>query len=241
MAFEGASGVGKTRLLRELLARHPGAVGLEEAYATLRPPPPLDVPDRPELGRVERALLRAELARWRRATALRRDGRLVLADTGFLGPLTYAIGLAARDPARDVVAELAAGYRRAIAAGRLGCPDLTVLLVAPGREIARRAATDPPGHPVGLRARHASVGRIERGLWSSVLAPPLGTRFRRLAAGGGPDAVARRAEATLAAARSARPLAPAAGARLAAGAVGRLERAAAKIIRGARAGGNPRR
>jgi hypothetical protein len=192
IALEGPSGIGKTLIAARLAADLPGIVRLPEAYERLRNPPSLAVPDRARLWRVEHRLLREEQRRYREAVQRRSAGVVVLADTGFLGPLTYCIGLARLDPGRNVVAPLWTEYEHAVAAGRLGMPDLTILLEAPGPTVRDRAAADPTHHPPAWADRHARIGRFERALWTGPIGQRLGGRLRRISATGPPDRVALR-------------------------------------------------
>jgi len=163
VALEGRSGVGKSRLLRFLLDRHPEWVGIPEAYERLRPRPSLDVPDRVELGTVERRLLREERRRYREAIRRRAEGRTVILDTGPFGPLTYAVGLARLDPARDVVGALEGAYRRAARDRTLGVADLTLRLSAPDRTVRARVRRDRARCPArgGGRRAHRRLGEVD--------------------------------------------------------------------------------
>jgi|HubBroStandDraft_3_1064219.scaffolds.fasta_scaffold76420_4 thymidylate kinase len=192
VALEGTSGVGKSRIARALTSGSPGMVLLKEAYERIRPTPSLAVPDAPSLLRVEQRLVREEQRRFREAVEARRRGSTVVADTGFLGPLTYSVGLAAIDPGRDVVAPIRTLYLDAAAGRRIGLPDLTLLLDASASTVRRRLAGDATRHPVAWRARHAAVGRIEARLWTGPLARRLGPRFQRISAAGTPERVAAR-------------------------------------------------
>ena len=172
LAVEGPSGAGKTTTSRAL-ARALSAEWIPEAFERLRPRPDLRFSSAGSLARLEARLLGEERRRFAEAGRLRARGGRVVLDTGFLGPVTYAAGLARIDPAlrpalRSIVRR-AAGWAEA---GRLGLPDETVYLLAGREAIARRLARDPVGHPPQLGERHARVARWERRLW-------LG-RFRRL-------------------------------------------------------------
>ncbi len=212
VAVEGPSGAGKSRAVAGA-ARRLDAVVLAEAYDRLRPPPPLVWRGPAELLRLERRLLREEARRYREARALAAGGRLVLADTGFLGPLTYVLGLATLRRAPPAVLDALRRDAAALAAdGRWGTPDAVVYLQTPERERTRRAAGDPRGHPAALRARHRAVGRVERRFYRTRLAPRYGRRWRVVSGRGPPAAVATRvaraARRVAAAAARRRPPAP---------------------------------
>jgi AAA domain len=190
VALEGMSGIGKSRLAHALAGD--GRTVLTEAYDRLRPPPSLAVPDARALLDVETRLFREEERRYRQALGLRAAGATVIADTGFLGPLTYSVGMAAIDPGRDVIAPMRAAYAGSAARGRIGVPDLTVLLTVSEATRRRRLAGDPVRHPVAWRRRHAAIGRIERSIWEGPLARRLGRRVVPVSAAGPPGAVAER-------------------------------------------------
>jgi hypothetical protein len=192
IALEGASGIGKSRVARLLTAPGSGWAFLPEAYDRLRPPPALAVPTAEALLRVERRLFQEELTRYRHAGVLRRRGWTVVADTGFLGPLTYSLGLGELDPERDVVGPVRRWYESAARAGRVGFPDLTIRLTASGSTIRRRLAGDPTHHPPEWQRRHARVGDLERTLWEGPLRGRLGARLLEISGAGPPEAVAAR-------------------------------------------------
>lgn len=240
IALEGPSGAGKSRAARELADRLPGALLLPEAFQRLSPRPSLAVPTRATLLAVERRLFREELRRWREAQEARARGRPVVADTGFLGPLTYALGLAELDPSRNVVAALRAAAGRAVRNRALGLPDLTVYLSSAEATRARRVASDPAGHPALLHPRHTAVGRREARLWLQRWGPRLGPRFRRVASGGPTGAYVGRIERWLAAPDGPGPLAPrGAGAQLRE-LLEALPSPRARVKNGTRRGPNPR-
>jgi hypothetical protein len=195
VALEGMSGIGKSRVARALVSAGTSVALLPEAVDRIPSPPSLAVPDRRRLWAVERRLFHEEQHRYRRALELRGRGHLVVADTGFLGPLTYSVGLARIDRHRDVVAPLRAEYERATIDGRIGLADLTILLDASPATRRRRVARDPVGHPPELRRRHATVGRFEHRLWTGPLGAALGPRFRRISAAGPVATVAERVRA----------------------------------------------
>ena len=116
-----------------------------------------------------------------------------MADTGFLGPLTYTWALVRSGHASASV--LPPLLRRAAAmarSGRWGLADLTVYLATSATERRRRVARDPVGHPPGLAARHEAVGRLERELYRHRIAPLLGRRFRVVDGDAPPAEVVRR-------------------------------------------------
>jgi predicted kinase len=192
VALEGISGVGKTEAARTLADSIPNAVLLREAHARIRPPLNLSVPDRPSLQRVEGRLVREELERWREARSALAAGRSVVADTGFLGPLTYSVGLAAVDPRRDLAERLRKAYSATVRNRTLGAVDLTVWLELPASARRARAGRDPAGHPPHLLDRHDRIGRLEERIWKRTFAPVLGARFRAVSARGPSGVVARR-------------------------------------------------
>lgn len=199
VAVEGPPGIGKSRLVRFLAEETRGTLRIEEAFDRLDRRVSLAVPDRSELARVERRLLREERRRFREAMRTRATGRTVLVDTGFLGPLTYSLALARLDPPRDVVALLLRQYERAARLGTLGMPDLTLRLRAPPGLIARRVAADPVRTGDRWAARHARVSRTEETLWRGPIAGVLGPRLVWLDARGSVDRVAALARRALAA------------------------------------------
>lgn len=166
LALEGPSGVGKTTIAREVAA-HLRATYLAEAWERMRPSPSLRYRSRAELLRLERRLLAAEGRRFLRARRLAWAGRPVVADTGFLGPLTYSAGLARVPREFDVVRPLVAEAVTGVAAGTLGTADLTVYLDATARTLERRQARSRETHPDDLARRHRRVAAVERGLWTT--------------------------------------------------------------------------
>jgi hypothetical protein len=208
IAVEGPSAAGKTRAVRDV-APGLGAAPLAEAYERLRPRPPLGWRTPGELLRTERRLLQEEARRYREARELSQVGGLVVADTGFLGPLTYASSVAAMGlvSASRVVGlvEEARGLARA---GRWGLPDALVYLRTSPAVRRRRAARDPRGHPASLQRRHQEVGEVEFRFYRSTLARSFGPRFRFVSGDGPPELVAgrvRRAVGRLLAVRSPPP------------------------------------
>jgi hypothetical protein len=162
IALEGPSGAGKSTVVRAA-ARAYGWTALAEAFDRLAPPPALRFRTARELLQIERVLLMEERHRYREAERRRRQGETVIADTGFLGPVTYTAGLVALGEAPPGVlkvvrrlAESPSGIARA------HLPDLIVYLDAPAAVRRRRASDDPARHPVEFRRRHEAVGRWER-------------------------------------------------------------------------------
>ncbi len=197
IALEGPSAVGKTRVAEALAARLGGRL-VPEAFRRLTPPPSLRLTGRGPLLRLERRLLAEEMRRYREAERGRRRGDTVVLDTGFLGPLTYAIGLTQMDPRCDVTAPLLRELARRSRAGALRLPDLTVYLNAPRTELARRARSDPRGHPPALVRRHWAVARTEGTLWRALARRLPSGRVRFVRARGSPSRLAQRIASALA-------------------------------------------
>jgi AAA domain len=195
VALEGASGVGKSTLARRL-ARARGWEFLPEAFARLTPPPSLRYRSLSELLAIEERLLREERRRYRVARTSARRGWVVIADTGFLGPLTYTAGLVARGfvgaGAWPRVRRLA---ERIGAEGQLGLPDAVVYLRAPSRVRRGRAARDPRAHPPGLDRRHEAVAEFERAFYRRYYRPLAPQGFRYASAVGRVDRVVARLDA----------------------------------------------
>ncbi len=204
IAVEGPSGAGKSEAVRRAAATL-GAVALPEAVERLRPRPSIDFRSLTELRRLERRLLDEEGRRFRDARRLAGQGRVVLADTGFLGPISYTAGLVELGLApRPLLDELIARAAESAVGGAWGLPDVVVVLRTPARLRQRRAASDPLGHPAALRARHERVGRREARRLRAALAPVLGREFRSISGTGRPEDVAARL-VRLAARSTARP------------------------------------
>ncbi len=180
IAVEGRSAAGKTTLVR-LASRTLGWMPLAEAYDRLDPPPPLEVGSPRELLLLEEQLLAEEVRRYAEARRACARGRTVLADTGFLGPVTYTRGLAALG--RAPVSVVRATERKASGLFRqqvLGIPDLSVYLETTVRERTRRARGDWPHRPAGLVERHEAVGEIERPFFTRAFPMAMPDRFRTL-------------------------------------------------------------
>ena len=189
VAVEGPSAAGKTTLVRTA-ARRFGWVVLPEAFDRLDPAPSLEFDSPEHLLLLEETLLAEEARRYGEARQRCAVGRTVLADTGFLGPVTYTRGLVAlgRSPP-SVARSLERSARALLRNGGLGIPDLTVYLATSDRERARRAERDRPRHPEGLFARHETVGALERRLFESRFPRALPSRFRTLSADPSPAAL----------------------------------------------------
>ena len=180
LALEGASGAGKSTVSRAA-ARAYGWVRLAEAFDRLGRPD-LDFRSASELRWIERTLLREDARRFAEAHRLRQRGRVVVADTGFLGPLTYTAGLVALGIApRELLDEIEALARRRGGALASGLPDVVVYLDVPESTRRRRAARDARRHPSELDRRHAAVARFERGFYRDLRAQlaPGAVRFVR--------------------------------------------------------------
>lgn len=167
VALGGPSASGKTTLVRTLVARY-GWAPLDEAFYRLRPRPALRIGSQPGLAALERRLLREEARRFREASALADQGRTVVADTGFLDPVSYTAGLLLLGLASPATFEGVVRAAQELARrGELGIPDLTVRLSVPRTARRVRAARDPGGHPRAFRSRHEAVGEVE----SAVVVP----------------------------------------------------------------------
>jgi len=201
VALGGASGSGKSTVAAAL-ARELGASVVDEAFYRLHPRPSLALGSPERLGSLEGRLVEEEARRYRDAQALAGSGRTVVADTSFLDPVSYTVGLAllgladARTLGR--VLDRALGLART---GRLGVPDLTVYLSVPARTRRRRVALDTVGHPAAYRDRHERVGAIERTILLPWLARALPGRVRSARGDGPVEAVVRRVRHALGRAR----------------------------------------
>ena len=194
VAVEGPSAAGKSRVVGTLAAR-PGAWPLAEAFDRLSPRPSLDFASPSELLDLELTLLTEESRRFRLAARAAARGTRVIADTGFLGPLSYTAGLVRLDLAPSaVLVALLTEARRLVRRGAWGLPDAVLYLEVAPAERERRARADPAGHPAGLYERHAAVAALERETYRRDLAPLLGDRLRFVRGEGTPDEVARRVE-----------------------------------------------
>lgn len=201
VAVTGPSGAGKSTVV-DALARRFGWEPLDEAYYRLRPRPSLRFGSTASLRALETRLLREEARRYRAALALARRGRTVVADTGFLDPVSYTAGLVALDLASpEALRAVARSARRLAEHGALGLPDVLVRLAGTPELRRRRVETDPRGHPRAFRARHEAVGTVE----TETIVPALARRFpgrvRVVVAAATAPVVARRVRAVVARSR----------------------------------------
>jgi hypothetical protein len=184
VAFEGPSGVGKTSLVRALEERT-GRRSLPEAYDSAADAPSLEFGTRTELRKIERALVTLEIERFRSAARFRARGVPLLLDTGFVGPLTYSMGLReVLGPDWDVVGEIAEEFERAASSASWGIPDLTVYLDAPAAVVSKRARGASSSHPARLTGRHARVASYERTYWLQRIDRAVPGRLVRVSARG---------------------------------------------------------
>jgi len=192
IAVEGPSAAGKTSVVRA--AAHAfGWRAVPEAFDRIDPPPSLRFRTSQELLTLERTLLAEEGRRYQEAVEGRRRGRTVIADTGFLGPLTYTAGLVRLGDAAPKVLEAL----RSLVDGpepsfRLGLPDGIVYLDVPSRVRRRRSLGDPVRHPEEFRERHEAVARIERRFYRALARGLLSGRVRFVSGTGTPERVASR-------------------------------------------------
>ncbi len=204
IALEGPSGAGKSTVCDEVVRRAAWAP-LAEAFDRLRPRPSLALASPAALRRLESALLEEDGRRFRAAQALAARGHAVLADTGFLGPVTYTAGLLLLGKADAATYRAVAGRAAELARrGRLGLPDLTVQLATRRALRRERVARDALRHPSALRARHEQVGRLEVRLLTRTLGRAYPGRLRVVPAAGSLRTVVDRVRV---AARGMRPLA----------------------------------
>jgi hypothetical protein len=180
IAIEGASAAGKTTLVRAA-GRRLGWLPVPEAIDRLVPPPSIDFGSPEELLALEETLLAEESRRYLEARQRCAVGRTVVADTGFLGPVTYTHGLfeLGRAPA-SVTRSIDRSARALMRNGGLGIPDLTVYLATTHRERAEHVRKDAPRRPVALQSRHEAVGAVERRYFETEFPRALPGRFRVL-------------------------------------------------------------
>jgi len=212
IAVEGPSAAGKTRAV-STVARHLGGAPLAEAYDRVTPRPSLDWARPAELLRLEQRLFAEDARRFREARDLAEAEGFVIADTGFLGTLTYTWGLVRVGAAPgSLLRALVRTARTEGKVARWGLPDAVLYLRTPASERDRRSQNDAVGHPVEHRARHQRVAVEERRFYQNVLAPAYGPRFRFVSGRGRPAEVVgrlvRAAERVAAAPGGAPPLGP---------------------------------
>ena len=214
IAVEGGSASGKTTLVR-VAARRLGWRPIAEALDRLDPRPSIEFSSPRELSRLEQELLAEEAHRYQEARRWCDRGVSVLADTGFVGPLTYTRGLVdlGRAP-RRVLRELERTARSLIREDALGLPDVTVYLRTTRPERAVRARAAAANHPERLRPRHEAVGRVEDHLYREVFPEILPDRFRTLRAMAGPIPLSARLGALVSDARTREPVSGAEAARV---------------------------
>lgn len=191
VAVEGPSGAGKSRTVREAARRLVG-VALPEAYDRIRPRPSLTWTTDTQLLRLEERLLREDACRYQEGRRLADTGAIVLADTGFLGPLTYTAGLVRHGLASPpTLGKLVRTGRAWHDEGRWSLPDAVLYVRTPASERRRRAGGDPRGHPPRLQARHQLIAEDEQRFYRTVVAPQFGARFRFVSGSGPPEVVVR--------------------------------------------------
>ena len=208
VALEGPSGVGKSRVAAAATRRFGWAV-LAEAYDRLDRTPSLRFADDEALLSLETVLLEEDARRFRDAEHLVAEGATVLADTGFVGTVSYTAALAATGQCRPATWRRLLGRAEALARrSLLGLPDITVCLVAPEELRAEREARDPRRHPAEFRARHREAGLYEAEVFWPWLASRLPRRVAVVRSVGPPEQVAGRLDRLLR--RGSRARAPAA-------------------------------
>jgi hypothetical protein len=192
VAIEGASAAGKTTVA-ETVARATGGTFLPEAYRRMTPPPSLEFTTDDALLALEDRLLEEDGRRYAEARRLSGNGATVIADTGFLGALSYTWGLDRLGRAGGtVLAPLLATARALDRSGRWGLADATIYLDTPAVVRLTRSRDDPIAHPPELVRRHADVGEQEREFYLERFAPLVGSRFASVSGEGSPSAVAAR-------------------------------------------------
>lgn len=192
VALEGASAAGKTTAV-EAVVRTTGWTGLPEAYRRITPPPSLEFASSAELLDLEARLLREDARRYSEARSEARRGETVLADTGFLGPLTYTSALVSMGVAPGtVLAPLVDLARRLAGRGAWGLADAYIYLDTPASVRSARTRADRSGPPADLARRHREVGDLEHRFYRERFAPLLGPRFVSVSGDGSGPVVARR-------------------------------------------------
>lgn len=206
IAVDGPSAAGKSAVARAAVRATSWRV-LPEAFDRLDPRPSLEFSTSDELLATELTLLSEEGRRAREAARERARGRVVVADTGFWGPLTYTAGLVATGAADP--ATLRTLGARAVGPRSLPCvPDLVVYLDASVADRRARARRSRDAHPASLEARHARVARFERRFVLGPLSRLLPGRVRRLATSGSSRETADRLVALVGEAATVRDPAP---------------------------------
>jgi len=192
LAVEGPSGVGKSTVVARLAAAGDW-VPLAEAFDRIDPPVDLRFGSATELATLERRLLDEEARRFQAARSWVARGRSVVADTGFLGPLTYTRGLVdlGRAPP-GVVRALVARARALAARGSWGLPDRVVYLTISERTRRSRVLRDARRHPADLDSRHAAVAGAERTFYLEEWSDVRPGRVRATSGAGAPASVADR-------------------------------------------------
>ncbi|MCI4349337.1 MAG: AAA family ATPase [Thermoplasmata archaeon] len=169
IAVEGPSGVGKTTVSRAL-ARRLRARWIREAYDRVTPRLSLDVASPEALLRLERRFLREETRRYTEAARKGPHQKIVVLDTGFLGPATYTAGLAVRsDKLRAPARRIVDSANVLVRTGRLGLPELTIYLEVGRPELRRRNQKALRSHPARWQLRHLQVARFERRFWGEAV------------------------------------------------------------------------
>jgi hypothetical protein len=191
VSVDGPSAAGKSTVVARAAASFEW-VPLAEAFDRIDPAPDLRFSSDRELETLERTLLEEEARRYRTALSLRARGLTVVADTGFLGPLTYTAGLVALGRAPPTVLwRLVARARELERRRAWGMPDVVVHLAASPSVRRARARSDRTGHPADLERRHAEVGRWEERFLRTSLRSAFAGRVVIVRAGRDADTVAR--------------------------------------------------
>jgi hypothetical protein len=204
VSIDGPAAAGKSTVVARAASRF-GWVPIAEAFDRIDPVPSLRFSSARELGRLERDLLEEDGRRWRAARSLRARGFTVVADTGFLGPVTYTAGLVALGLApRSTLDAIVARGRTMARHARWGVPDAVVYLALDRGVRRARARRERRSRPPDLERRHGVVGAWEERFYRGPLADVLRGRLFVVPAAGPVDAVARTVGRRV---RSVRPLA----------------------------------
>ncbi|MGA8543344.1 MAG: AAA family ATPase [Thermoplasmata archaeon] len=192
IAIEGASAAGKTTVA-EAAARATGGTALPEAWRRLTPTPRLEFASDAELLALEERLLDEDARRYTEARRRAADGETVIADTGFLGPLTYTWGLTQLGAASNTVLDSLVGKARMLALrGAWGLAEAYVYLDTPAEVRSTRTRADPGGPSAELARRHRDVGEQERAFYGERFAALVGPRFHSVSGEGTAPDVTRR-------------------------------------------------